>query len=186
VTPGEPVYRDFFLPVVGTFAPNDFAEVTLSTERLGPDGKRTEVKLLEKAKLPAFRALYRFNFNSGVFSTALRKHTFQKVRTVDDDPATSAVETRYRVADVQGEHRMLPAFAVTVYLVPVDIQSPVSWGERLIPNPTLGFAFANPADDVFAGFSHELVRNLQFFWGWHFGKVSAIGSPSGCVLRARS
>jgi hypothetical protein len=175
VVPAERVYRDLMLPVVGTFAPNDFAEVSISTERLDEDGKRVEVKLLEKAKLPTFRALYRFNFNSGVVSTALRQHTFQKVKTLDDDPDTKEeVETRFRTEEIVGERRVLPTFAVTMYWFPVDIQSPVTWSERLMPNPTIGFAITDPADDIFAGFSHELVRNLQLFYGIHFGKVDAL------------
>jgi hypothetical protein len=178
------VYRDLFLPVVGTFAPNDLAEVTLITERTGPDGKRAEVKLLEKAKMPTFRALYRFNFNSGVVGSGLRKPSFLKVKTADDDPATTASEARYRIAEIEGDRRVLPIFAVSVYLVPVDVQGPVRWSERLIPNPTIGFAFSNPADDVFLGFNHEVVRNLQFFWGLHLGKVGKL-SPRNDVSEDR-
>jgi len=169
---GEPLYRDLFLPVEGTFAPNDFAEATLVTERLDKEGQREEVKLLDKAKLPTFRALYRFNFNSGVVSSGLREPAFQKVKITDDDPKTSDEnEARYRIDEVKGQRRVIPMFGFTVYLLPVDIQGPVTWRERL-PNPTVGFGFTHPTDDAFVGFSHELVRNLQLFWGWHFGKVT--------------
>lgn len=173
VTLGDRVYRDVFLPVVGNFAPNTFAEVTIVTQGQGDDGKPAEVKLVDKAKYPPFRALYRFNFSSGVMRTNLRSHTFQKVKIVDDDPATEKVnEARYRVDDLQGDPRVMPIFAFSVYLVPVDIQNQVTWRERLVPAPTIGFAFTNPANDVFVGFSHEVVRNLQFVWGLHFGVVS--------------
>ena len=173
VTLGDRVYRDVFLPVIGESAPNDLAEVTIVTQGTGDDGKPAEVKLVDKAKFPPFRALYRFNFSSGVMRTKLRAHTFQKVKTVDDDPATEKVnEARYRVDDLEGNPRVMPFFAFSVYLLPVDIQRQVTWRERLVPAPTIGFAFTNPANDVFVGFSHEIVRNLQFVWGLHFGVVS--------------
>ena len=39
-------------------------------------------------------------------------------------------------------------------LKPVEVQAPVSH-ERWIPNPTIGFAFVDSADNIYFGFSHE-------------------------------
>jgi hypothetical protein len=169
----DEVYVDVVLPVRGSYAPNQYPEVSISTERPSPDDpkKLVAVTLVDKAKYPQFRALYRYNFNTGVLFSGLRHHTYQKVRTIDDDPGTKDVdESRYRIDPLKGERSVKPAFALTYYLKPVDIQAPVGFG-FLIPNPTIGFGFANPADNIYFGFSHEVLRNAQFFWGWHWGVV---------------
>jgi len=68
-----------------------------------------------------------------------------------------------------------PVAALSFYLRRVDIQVPLTWKERAIPAPTLGFSLKNPTEDVFLGLSHELVRNTQVFYGWHFGKIDVPG-----------
>jgi hypothetical protein len=169
-------YTDIVLPIRGAFAPNQYPEVTISTERAADDDpkKRTTVTLVDKAKYPQFRALYRYNFNTGVFGSWLQSSEFTKVRTRDDDPATDKVdESLYRIQDTQSEKQVKPIFAFTYYLKPVDVQAPVSH-DRWIPNPTIGFAFANPADNVYFGFSHEVLRNAQVFWGWQWGLVKEL------------
>lgn len=166
-------YTDVVLPIRGTFAPNQYPEVTISTERAADDDpkKRTAVTLVDKAKYPQFRALYRYNFNTGVFASSLRSSEFTKVKTRDDDPLTEKVdESLYRIQTTASEMQVKPLFAFTYYVKPVDVQAPVSH-ERWIPNPTLGFAFANPADNIYFGFSHEVLRNAQVFYGWHWGLV---------------
>lgn len=174
VTGADDAYTDVILPIRGEFAPNDILSVTIKTER--PDDKdpkkRTEVVLIDKAKYPQVRALYRFNFNTGIVRSWLRDRQFVKVKTIADDPGTEKVnEARYRIDEVKQEPRIAPLFAFTYYLKPVDIRGPVTH-ERYIPNPTLGFALTHPADDVFAGFSHEIFRNAQLFYGLHFGLVA--------------
>ena len=164
-------YTDVILAVRGTFAPNQYPEVTISTERISDDDpkKRTTVTLVDKAKYPQFRALYRYNFNTGVFASRLRTSNFTKVKINDDDPATEDVdESRYRIDASRADASIKPLFAFTYYLKPVDIQAPVAH-ERFIPNPTLGFAFAEPAENIYLGFTHEVLRNAQLFWGWHWG-----------------
>lgn len=164
-------YTDVILAVRGSFVPNQYPEVTISTERAADDDpkKRTTVTLVDKAKYPQFRALYRYNFNTGVFGSRLRTSNFTKVKIKDDDAATEDVdESRYRIDESRADASVKPLFAFTYYLKPVDIQAPVGH-ERFIPNPTLGFAFANPADNIYLGFSHEILRNAQLFWGWHWG-----------------
>lgn len=169
-------YTDVVLPIRGAFAPNQYPEVTISTERLNDDdpAKRTTVTLVDKAKYPQFRALYRYNFNTGVFGSGLRNSEFTKIRTRDDDPATEDVdESLYRIQETETDGPVKPIFAFTYYLKPVDVQAPVSH-ERWIPNPTVGFAFENPADNIYFGFSHEILRNAQLFWGWHWGQVKEL------------
>jgi hypothetical protein len=98
---------------------------------------------------------------------------------VEDDLTTKDVnETRYSIENVVGEPHVMPFFAFTVYLFPIDVQGRVGWRERL-PNPTLGFGFTKPASDIFVGFSHEVVRNLQFVWGYHFGTVTEVLPRNG-------
>ena len=162
---------DVLLPLTGAFAPNSVAEVTITTERPSDDDPETltPATLVDKATYPQYRALYRYNFTSGVFHTSLRPAQYDKVRTIDDDPATDTEdEARYRVDRHEGDPTVMPVFAFSVYPRPVDVQRPVSY-ERWIPAPTIGFAFVNPADNVYVGFSHEVVRNTQLFWGWHWG-----------------
>ena len=79
-----------FLPVQGDFKPNDILEVTITTERADDKDaqKRTAVVLVDKAKYPQVRALYRYNFNSGVVVSNLRDTRFVKVRTVADESAS--------------------------------------------------------------------------------------------------
>jgi hypothetical protein len=169
------VYQDIFLPVSGTFLPNDFAEVTITTERPDEDGKPETVTILDKAKYPPFRALYRFNFTSGVAHTHLRSPSFTKIRTADDDPSTDEVkEDVFKVERHPGDRRVMPIFAFTVHPVPVDIQSPVGFWERLIPSPTIGFSFTDPVDNVFVGVTFEIVRNAQLFIGRHFGAIEEL------------
>lgn len=164
-------YVDVVLPLRGTFAPNAIPEVTILTERPSDaDPKKpASATLVDKARYPQFRALYRYNFNTGIARSTLQRAEFSKVRIADDDPATEQVnESRYRILESRADPRIMPVAAFTYYLKPVDIQAPAGW-ERLIPNPTIGFAVANPADNVFLGWSHEVLRNTQVFWGWHWG-----------------
>lgn len=164
-------YVDIVLPLRGTFAPNAIPEVTIATERPSDaDAKKlATATLVDKAKYPQFRALYRYNFNTGVIRSSLRRSDFIKVRTMDDDPATDKVdESRYRIQESEGDPRIMPIAAFTYYLKPVDIQSPAG-AERLIPNPTIGFGIRDPLDNIFTGFSHEVLRNTQIFWGVHWG-----------------
>ena len=169
----DDVLVDVVLPVRGSYAPNQYPEVTILTERPSPDDpkKLASVTLVDKARYPQFRALYRYNFNTGVFASRVQPSTFQKVRTVPDDPATKDVdESRYRIEEVHGATTVTPVFGFTYYPKPVDIQSPVSF-ERYIPAPTIAFAFSNPANNLFFGFSHEILRNAQLVWGWQWGVV---------------
>lgn len=39
----------------------------------------------------------------------------------------------------------------------------------------LAVAAGTATQDVFLGFSHELVRNAQVFYGWHLGKTDVPG-----------
>ncbi len=177
VTGAESAYTDVFLPVQGDFKPNDILEVTITTERADDKDaqKRMGVVLVDKAKYPQMRALYRYNFNSGVIVSNLRDTRFVKVRTVADDPATAKVdESRYRVDAIAEARPVKPVFAFTCYWKAVDIQAPVTMGERLRPNPTFGFALTNPADDAFVGFTHEVARNMSLFWGAHIGLVNEL------------
>lgn len=170
------VYIDVVLPVRGSYAPNQYPEVTITTERPSVDDpkKLVAVTLVDKAKFPQFRAMYRYNFNTGVVMSGVQGQTFQKIRTVVDDPATAGVdESRFDVASSRTRRVAKPIFALTYYLKPVDVQGPVSH-ERYIPNPTIGFGFATPADNVFLGFSHEILRNAQVFWGWHWGVTTEL------------
>ena len=174
VTTSAAVFRDVFLPVTGAFAPNDYAEVTIVTEANDADGNPKEVKIVDQGKFPQFRALYRYNLNTGVLQSRLRSPTFTKVKISDDNPETKDVnEAKYRTDAAPGHTQVLPMFAFTLYPVPVDIQGPVTQ-ERWIPAPTVGFGFTNPGKEVFLGFSHEIVRNAQLIYGWHFGEVTEL------------
>ena len=44
-----------------------------------------------------------------------------------------------------------------------------------MPVPTLGFSLSSPADDLFLGVSHELLRNVQVIHGYHYGKITQLG-----------
>jgi hypothetical protein len=164
-------FRDIVLPIRDSVPPNGIAEVTILTERESTaDPKKLEtVTLVEKAKYPQFRARYRYNFTSGVFRSSLRATSFTKVKIQDDDPTTEKVnEARYRTDNHEEDPTIQPVFAVSYYIAPLDVQSRVGWREWL-PAPTLGFAFVKPHENVYVGFSHEPWRNVQVFWGWHYG-----------------
>jgi hypothetical protein len=174
--PDKPVsaqaFRDVFLSIRDAVPPNGNVEVTITTERpTAADPKKLEtVTLVDKAKYPQFRARYRFNFATGVFNSRLRDQQFVKVRTIGDDPATDKVnEARYRIDALEGDRQVRPVFALSYYVFPVDIQSAVGWRDALLPAPTLAFGFVKPQDNIYLGFTHELWRNVQIFYGYHFG-----------------
>lgn len=170
----EHALRDVILPVRDNIPPNGVVEVTIATERpTAADPKKLEtVTLVDKVKLPQFRARYRYSITTGIFRSTLRDTTFTKVKTHDDDPATTpANEAAYRIDSRLNDAAIRPVFALAYYLAPLDIQSKVGWRE-IIPAPTIGFSFQNPQDNIYAGFTHEFLRNLQVFWGWHFGTTT--------------
>jgi hypothetical protein len=169
-------YRDVVLAVRDTVPPNGIVEATITTERpTKEDPKKLEsVTLVEKAKYPQSRARYRYNFASGVFRSKLRDTQYVKVKTVDDDPATTNVnEARYRIDDYETDRTTRPGFALSYYFFPVDIQSRVGWREWL-PAPTIAFAFVKPQDNIYLGLTHELWRNVQLFYGSHFGVTNEL------------
>ncbi len=171
----DQAYRDIFLSIRDSVPPNGNVEVTITTERpTAADPKKLEtVTLVEKAKYPQFRARYRYNISTGVFRSKLRDQQFVKVRTVKDDPATEKVnEARYRIDPLEGDPQVKPVFSLSYYVFPVDIQSRVGWRDALVPAPTLAFGFVRPQDNVYLGLTHELWRNVQVFYGYHWGVKS--------------
>jgi hypothetical protein len=54
------------------------------------------------------------------------------------------------------------------------------WSPRELYNPaiTLSFGLPDPGDNILLGLSHEIQRNVQLFWGVHFGRVESLrGRP---------
>lgn len=198
-------YTDFVMPFGRRFPANTVVSVSVSTYMRvitkdettvttnDPPGEKEarskttttdtrssqRVALVSNEEYPPIRGLYRFNFTAGVNGSSLRSPSFVRIKTALDDPATSADETRYKTEEVKGDPVAMPVFGLTVYTRPVDIQAPVGWYERLIPAPTIGFAFQNPHENIFVGASHEIARNVQAWWGIHLGKVNKLQTTAG-------
>jgi hypothetical protein len=199
-TGSETAYTDFVMPFgrrfpantvltvsIGTYmrviSKDEVSTVTNSTPGQNEAPSRTtttetrtgqRVALLSNEEYPQVRGLYWFNFTAGVNGSWLRNPSFARIKTTLDDPVTQEDETRYATEKVEGDVKAIPVFGLTVYTRPVDIQAPVGWYERLVPAPTIGFAFENPHENVFIGAAHEASRNLQIWWGFHFGKINRL------------
>jgi len=151
---------------------SDGGPTKTSTERIR---ERQVVRLLDGAEYPPVHTRYAYNISTGLIVSWLRQPSYIKVQTV---AGSVAADNRYRTETMKGGLGVKPVAALSFYLRKVDIQVPLTWKERAIPAPTLGFSLKNPTEDVFLGFSHELVRNTQVFYGWHFGKIDVRG-PEG-------
>ena len=184
----ETAYRDDFLPVNRTARANDIFKVSIKayTRHTESDTTTTTdsvaqvvrveksevVTLIDQDRLPQVRGRYRYNIAFGVLGTALRDNSFVKVKVASNDPDTPEDETRYRIDEVDGGPRVMPVLGLTWYLNAVDIQRPLSFTEAIIPNPTVAFSLSSPADNLFLGLNHEIVRNTQLFYGVHLGEVT--------------
>ena len=199
----ETAIRDSVLPFQERLRGNDIPVVTISTyaRQTTTDksttkvdsGKETVVKetiteakpvdVLKDVKYPQVRALYRFNFSTGVALSSLREPSFTTVKTAADNPDTATVnESRFRLEETPGERRTLPLFLLSTHARRVDIQEPV-WrrclrflacpGWRALPAASFGFALTSPADNFFVGATTEVLENIHLFVGAHNGKVSS-------------
>jgi hypothetical protein len=134
-----------------------------------------DIKLLDNSDLPQVRTHFRYNFTTGIAASTLRDPDFQKVVTTADDPTTADVnEARYRVDRKEGDRRLNGFLGLTYYWRGVDNLSPLTVTDALIPNPTIGFGLSEPTENLFVGFSNEFLRNAQFVWGLHYGKISEL------------
>lgn len=189
----DDAHADVLLAFGETFRGGDIVKVTISTEMEvttkdsstvshKQDGstktsgecvkEKQVVKLLDGVQYPQVHPLYAYNISTGLVTSWLRQPTYIKVQTV---AGAEAAANRYRTETIEGGMSVKPVAALSFYLRRVDIQEPLTWKERAVPAPTLGFSLKNPTEDVFLGFSHELVRNTQIFYGWHFGKIDVQG-----------
>jgi len=91
---------------------------------------------------------------------------------VPDKPCTPL----YNITDAGGP-RVIPALLFTGYWKKRDTQRLLRWTE-LIPQPTAGLSLSSPTDDFFLGGSSEFVRNVQFDYGLHLGRVKKLGANS--------
>jgi len=167
-------YQDIVLPFGNTFPGGHELAVTIKTyvDKKDASGSGTTpqpVTLIDKEKYPQVRTLYRYNVTTGVLVSHLRDPSFTKEPVTDN--ATSV--TRYRIMEREGDLRVLPVIALSWHLWRVDIQEPVGWS-FLQPSITLAFPAPDVEKNVFIGFSHEIIRNTQVFYGAHFGKIKQL------------
>jgi hypothetical protein len=160
-----------------------------------------QVTLLS-TNLPQIHALYRFQVLTGAVLSMLRDQKGVRdlinvttttgtntttttatgpngtTTTVTQTPTSSTTKT-YQDRLVQGKDSRVLAFAgFGATLRRVDPQKKWRLAEVLNPAVTIGFGIPDPGDNIFVGLSHEVQRNVQFYWGWHFGRLE--------VLRART
>jgi len=185
-------YEDVILPFGKRFAGNDIVKVTISTyypavtsntktvTTGGDAGTSTEIKtetaplkLLDKVEYPQIHALYSYNIATGVVASRLRNPTFTKyiAKCESDDTCDKPV---YDIQAERGVFETKAILAFSFYWGKKDIQEKLS-GKDLVPVPTLGFALTNPAENFFFGFSSEFPRNVQWVYGYHYGKVRTRG-----------
>jgi hypothetical protein len=189
----ERPYADVLLPFGERFRGGDIVKVTISAEMrvrtkdstlektnngattttIERVTERQIVKLLDDVPYPQVHTRYAYNFSTGLVTSWLRQPGYSRVQT---DAAATGANVRYHTVKTDdGGMSVKPVAALSLYPRRVDIQVPLTWKERAIPAPTLGFSLTQPTQDVFLGFSHELVRNAQVFYGWHLGKTDVPG-----------
>ena len=170
------IYQDLLLPFGRTFRRNSLVKARFHGPTYTPvydtkgklEGEKLEYKLLMKETYPQIRGLYGFNLSTGVISSFVCRKRFSKV------PVTSSSSNTFTISEEDiDEARILPMIALTIYWKPVDIQRPPQWSE-MIPNPTIGFDFTSPTNEIFLGFSSEFIRNVQLIYGVHFSKVDVL------------
>ncbi|MEQ9008255.1 MAG: hypothetical protein RLP12_10250, partial [Ekhidna sp.] len=176
------IYQDLLLHFGKTFRRNSVIRVSFWADTYVPkrttsaEGKVTEGvdlknKLLLKEVYPQIRGLYRFNVTTGIVSSFVKRNHFMKVPVSGASSGSAFAIEHKEISDP----RILPMLALTVHWKQVDIQRPPSWTE-MIPNPTIGFDFTQPTNEIFLGFSSEFVRNIQLVYGLHFTKVDQLSA----------
>jgi hypothetical protein len=180
----DPSYDDVVLPIGKRFAGNDIPKLTLvTTANVVSDNKTTttdgkavstktvqqqDVTLLNEFVLPQVHPLYRFNMATGIVYGSLRDREFSKVQTQLDDPATTTVnEARYRIDSRRAGKEIRPVLGITWYWQPIDPLLPQSAADRWTPQPTLAFGSTSPTKNVYIGFTNEITRSVQIFWGYN-------------------
>jgi hypothetical protein len=136
--------------------------------------EKTETKSFDLAsvQLPQVRARYRINFVTGFIATNLREEAVTRTLAGTTTSGTTTTRT-YTTKVTSGDVRIKPVAGIMIYPKRVDPLRPISKFERFPLTPTLLFALQTaPADDIFVGGSGEIVRNVQYTVGWHYGKVS--------------
>ena len=199
LTDPSSAYRDVLLPFGRKFRGNDQLKVTISTiindsreetppgtnsgssNKLGKS-KSNIVEFVKDEEYPQIRALYRYNFNIGFIASFLRDPTFIRSPLILDDIATmDRNEAEFETTRLRGDVQVMPVAALTIYVRRLDIQRKLTWREALTPNPTIGFSLTSPNEDLFLGFSNEVVRNTQLFYGIHLGKRHELANPNAPV-----
>jgi hypothetical protein len=192
----DEAYADVLLPFGEKFHGGDILKVTISsemavvaedstsTETEGGQSKVTQkrevkrqiVKLIDDIEYPQVHTTYAYNLATGLVVSGIRRPTFVKVQTV---VAEKPVDDRYRTDTLPGSLTVKPVATLSFYLFrKLDIQVPVTWKERVVPAPTVGFSLSSPTDDIFVGLSHELLRNTQLIYGFHWARVDELGPQS--------
>ncbi|MBM4353307.1 MAG: hypothetical protein FJ109_05830 [Deltaproteobacteria bacterium] len=183
VVPRAPLV-DVILPAERELHGGDVPSLSVTHPGINADGKPADVTLVSSV-LPQVRSLYRFNLSAGMALSSLDEVKYSKKTQFADDPATADTnEAVYQTMKSGNTFQVQPLLAFTVYWLPMDIQEPVSWRD-LLPSPTIGFGLLSPLDNLYLGFSHEFVRNLQFVWGLHLGKVTHLLDEEADALELR-
>jgi len=183
VVPRTP-FVDVILPVERDLVGGDVPLLSITHPSAGPGNP--EDATLVSSVLPQVRTLYRFNLSAGMALSSLDEVKFTKKTVTADSPDTADInEGVFQTVKSGNTFQVQPLLAFTVYWMPMDIQEPFSWTD-LLPSPTIGFGLLSPLDNLYLGFSHEFVRNLQFVWGLHLGKVTHLLDDDADALELHS
>ncbi len=178
-------FSDVILPADRELRGGQVPTVSLTYPGKGADDKPVDVTVVS-AVLPQVRTLYRFNLSAGMALSSLDEVRYtKKTITADDLDTADQHEGVYQTVKSGNTFQVQPLLAFTVYWLPMDIQKPFAWTD-LLPNPTIGFGLLAPLDNLYLGFSHEFVRNLQFVWGLHLGKVTQLLDEDSDALELHS
>jgi hypothetical protein len=178
-------YTDEILPADRELRGGNVPDVGITYPVDGDDGEKSEPVTVVRSVLPQVRSLYRFNLSAGMALSSLDEVKYSRKTLTADDPDTADVhEGAYQTVKTGNTFQIQPLVAFTVYWLPMDIQETFAWTD-LLPSPTIGFGLLSPLDNLYLGFSHEFVRNLQLVWGLHLGKVTHLLDEDADALELR-
>jgi hypothetical protein len=128
--------------------------------------------------LPSVHAISKFNLTAGVVYSSIRNRTFGFEQSKTSVPmpcavtpaATTLPAVDFNCVQTSSNHIVDPVLFLTYYPWGIDAERPWQWSD-LRPGFSLGVSLSSPSSNFYVGAMHEIVRNVQFVWGFTAAKT---------------
>jgi len=157
--------RPFFPPASlssQALGPIEWQDVGTSPPALVTAGQSGDQTLAESYTLTQVHPKYYFNLSTGVVVSTIHSRSFGWQTNYPGS---------YTPIQTASNPIIDPVLFVTVYLKPMDAESP--WSEKdLFPAPTFGLSMSSPTTNFYLGFNSEVRRYIQIALG------ASVASPA--------